>query len=447
MTMVGSLEWPFATHATAISARRPATRQYEGAPRVDTNHNFLQTGGQPVSDRMRELLARAAQDHVYEQRSTGQVLDEIHQRLEGIEWLLREVRERELTGLTTQLDSVRGQVDELYGKPPEWAEGLAEHIESVGEKVKPVAELPSLWADVGVIAENVDEGLSRIQTVLDSSKSITDATLRAAQQMDELTKRLDRLAGTMEAASVRFNRLDKTLADLGHRSEKLEHQINGVAGKVDQSLSDMAERVEQGLDAVNGRVEGVGGRLDGIDGRVEGLSGKLKGVEGHFQGLEAKIEGVDDRVDGVNQRIGQLPVTLEIGELHRKLAAIGDRPFIDPTDRFDALEKRLAEAIDPLIDELRARPDRDEAEETLSKIIESSRADITKHMEILREDLLRQVGGVHDDVSKKVDDVQHDMSKRMTSVHEDLMKRLMTLEETMLALAEALFRPRRESKE
>ncbi len=41
---------------------------------------------------------------------------------------------------------------------PEWAEGLAEHIESFGERVKPVAEpLPALWADVGVVAENVDE--------------------------------------------------------------------------------------------------------------------------------------------------------------------------------------------------------------------------------------------------------------------------------------------------
>jgi hypothetical protein len=39
------------------------------------------------------------------------------------------------------------------------------------------------------------------------------------------------------------------------------------------------------------------------------------------------------------------------------------------------------------------------------------------------------------------------MTGRMTAVHEDLMKRLITLEETMLALAEALFRPRRESKE
>ncbi|MCO5999126.1 hypothetical protein NE234_37690 [Actinoallomurus sp. WRP9H-5] len=414
---------------------------------MDTNHNFLQTGGQPVSDRMRELLARAAQDHVYEQRSTGQLLDEIHQRLEGIEWLLREVRERELTGLTTQLDTVRGQVDELCGKPPEWAEGLAEHIESVGEKVKPVAELPSLWADVGVIAENVDEGLSRIQAVLDSSRSITEATLQAAQQMDDLTKRLDRLAGTMEAASVRFNRLDKTLADLGHRSEKLEHEINGVAGKVDQSLHDMAERVEQGLEAVNGRVEGVGGRLDGIDGRLEGLSGKIRGVEGHFPALEAKVDGACDRVEGVDQQIARLPVTLEINELHRKVAAIGDRPFIDPTDRFDALEKRLSEAVDPLLDELRARPDRDETEETLSKIIEASRVDLTKHMEILREDLLRQVVGVHDDVSQRVVGAQHDMTKQVTTVHEDLMKRLVTLEETMLALAEALLRPRRDGKD
>ncbi|MEV0404514.1 hypothetical protein [Actinoallomurus sp. NPDC050550] len=414
---------------------------------MDTNHNFLQTGGQPVSDRMRELLARAAQDHVYEQRSTGQLLDEIHQRLEGIEWLLREVRERELTGLTTQLDTVRGQVDELFGKPPEWAEGLAEHIESVGERVKPVAELPSLWADVGVIAENVDEGLARIQAVLDSSRSITDATLQAAQQMDDLTKRLDRLAGTMEAASVRFNRLDKTLADLGHRSEKLEHEINGVAGKVDQSLNDMAERVEQGLEAVNGRVEGVGGRLDGIDGRLEGLSGKLRGVEGHFQALEAKVDGASDRVEGVDQQISRLPVTLEITELHRKIAAIGDRPFIDPTDRFDALEKRLSEAVDPLIDELRARPDRDETEETLTKVIDASRVDLTKHMEMLREDLLRQVVGVHDDVTQRVTGVQHDVTKQVTTVHEDLMKRLVTLEETMLALAEALLRPRRDSKD
>jgi chromosome segregation ATPase len=396
---------------------------------LETNHNFLQSPGQPVSDRMRELLALAAQDHVYEQRSSGQILDEIRQRLEAIEWLLREVREREFGGLTGQLDTVRVQIDELCGKPPEWAEGLAEHIESVGERVKPVAELPSLWADVGVISENVDEGLNRMQ-------SVTEATLQAAQQMDELTKRLDRLAGTMEAASVRFNRLDKTLADLGHRSEKLEHRLSGITGKVDQSLRELAERVEQGLEAVNGRVEGVGGRLNGLDGRLEGLSGKISGVESSFEGLDRKLDGVDDRVEAVNQRVGRLPATLDVHELHRKITALGERPYIDPTDRFDALEKRLAEAVDPLIDELRARPDRAEAEETLAKIVEASRVDLTKHLEIIREDVLRGVNGVQGDVAGKVG-----------GVHEDLMKRLLTLEETMLALAEALLRPRREARE
>ena len=57
-----------------------------------SDHTLLQAGSQTaISDRMRELLARAAQDHVYEQRTQGAVLDEIRQRLEGMEWLLREV--------------------------------------------------------------------------------------------------------------------------------------------------------------------------------------------------------------------------------------------------------------------------------------------------------------------------------------------------------------------
>src|SRR5882757_1915429 len=149
------LRWALQHHCHShISEGQVFADRHTKEHRVETNHNFLQAGGQPVSDRMRELLARAAQDHVYEQRSQGQVLDEIRQRLEGMEWLLREVRERELSGLTGDLNTVRGQVDELSAKPPEWAEGLAEHIEAVGERVKPVAELPALWADVGVVAEN-----------------------------------------------------------------------------------------------------------------------------------------------------------------------------------------------------------------------------------------------------------------------------------------------------
>lgn len=377
---------------------------------METNHNFLHTG-QPVSDRMRELLARAAQDHVYEQRSYGQLLDEIRQRLEGMEWLLREVRERELNGITGQLEGVRGQVDELTGRPPAWAEGLAEHIDAVGERVKPVAELPALWADLGVVAENVDEGLSRMQAVVDAAQHMTDVTRQATERMDGVAKRLDKLQGSMEAASVRFNRLDKSVAELGHRAEKLEHSVNAVSGRVDQSLTDMAARTEQGLQAVHGRLEGVGGRLDGLDGRLDGLAGR--------------IDGVDDRIVSTGTRIDHLPAALDVGELHRRLAELADRPSFDQSDRFDALEKRLADGLDPLADQLRARPGRDEIEETAARI----------------------VAAAHADVGKRVDDVHEEVGRRVTKAHEDVLGRLTSLEETMLALAEALLRPRRDGAE
>lgn len=503
---------------------------------METNHNFLQTGGQPVSDRMRELLARAAQDHVYESRSQGQVLDEIRQRLEGMEWLLREVRERELSSLTGQLDGVRGRVDELTGRAPEWAEGLAEHIEAVGERVKPVSELPALWADVGVVAENVDESLARLQAIMDSAQHILDANTVASQRMAEMTKWLDKLQSSMEAASVRFNRLDKSLAELGHRSEKLEHTISGITGRVEQSLGETAERTDQGLAALGARIEGLGGRLDGLDGRLEGLTGK--------------IDGFDSRFDALGERLGQLPAALEIKEIHRRLNDLAQRPAIDYGDRFDDLERQVSTVTDPLIVELRSRPDRGEVEDTVTKIVDAAHHDLARRLddtartvqddvkrrvdgmqddllrrvdeavegvgkqvgtvredlgkrfdgaheevarrfEHVRDDISKRFDDVHDDVAKRVenvfeevvrrsdavhdevskrtdavheevakrseyvqselgrrvDSVQEDVSKKVSEVHQDVLKRLATLEETMLALAEALLRPRRDGKE
>lgn len=443
---------------------------------MDTNHTFLQAGAQPVSDRMRELLARAAQDHVYDQRSQGQVLDEIRQRLEGLEWLLREVRERELGDMTGQLENVRDQVEVYAGAPPEWARGLAEHLGVVAERIKPVGELPSVWADVSIVAEHMDEALSRLQTVVEFANQVTEATQQATRRTDELFKRLDKLQGSMEAASVRFNRIDKSLAELGHRAEKLEHQVNSVSGRSDQSLNELAERFELGLEAVNGRVEGVGGRLDGVDGRLDGIdgrftgvSGKLDGIDGRFDGIDGRFEGVDDRIDVVNERIGQLPVALDVGDLHRKLGELASRPVHDPTGRFDALDKRLTETVTPLVDELRARPDRVQFEETISKIVTTAHSDVTKRVDVMGDEVRKRVDGVHENVTrrveianeavtqrvenaseavaKRVENVQEDVRKTMGAAHDDMLKRLATLEETMIALAEALLRPRAEGKE
>lgn len=415
-----------------------------------TNHEFLPQGGQTgISDRMRDLLARAAQDHVVEQNYQGAASEELRQRLEGMEWLLRELREREIGGLTQATELLAARLDELATKPPAWAERLAEHIGEVSDRLKPVAELPALWADVGVVSESVDEALGRLQ-------SIADAARQSALRVEEFGERLDRLHGHMEAAAGRFGRLDKAIGDLTQRTEGLDEQLGSVAETMNERLGEVAGRVEERiasntasvrkgldetgsrlerelgglagrLDGLDGRIEGLNGSFDGLEGRFEGVDGRLDGLEGRFGGLDGRLEGVqgrldgldghldgvdgrfegmdgnlralDDRLDGIGERIGGLPGAAETNEMQRKLDELTSRPILDYGHRLDALDKQFTEAVDPILAELRSRPDREEVEETVSKIVDSA--------------------------------------------HDELSKRLGSLEETMLALAEALLRPQR----
>ncbi len=81
------------------------------------NHILLR-GNQPAAaDRMRELLARTVQDQFADQRSNAGALEDIRQRMEGLEWLVKEVREREVPGMTARLDSLARHLEEA-GRTP-----------------------------------------------------------------------------------------------------------------------------------------------------------------------------------------------------------------------------------------------------------------------------------------------------------------------------------------
>lgn len=293
-----------------------------------SNHAWGQTG---VSDRMRDLLARASEDHVYEQRSQDAAIDEIRQRLEGLEWLTRELRERELGGLVGQLETVEGRLSALTDKAPGWAETLAEHIAKVGERVEPVTGLPS---DVGAVSERVDDALGRLQT-------LADATQRSLQQVEALAERMEQLQASMESAAVRFSRLDKALGGLSQRSDRLEAQVNTIGELMTGGLADLSARTEQQLgevtdnvrstvsDAMNGSIpqhldglkgsveqkleafggtvstgmESVGGRVEQLTGRIESLDGRLEGIDGRLEGIDGRVDGVDGRLEGVQGRL------------------------------------------------------------------------------------------------------------------------------------------------
>src|SRR6202012_3875910 len=149
---------PAAGHQLA-SGNTPWLRS---TPMDQSANHLLMRGGQPgPADRMRDLLARTVQDHVTDQRSHASALEEIRKHLEGLEWLVKEVREHELTDLATQLtvqtEGMRRQLDEASETTPAWARALPEQLQSLNAQMKPVAELPALWADLGVVSENVDQ--------------------------------------------------------------------------------------------------------------------------------------------------------------------------------------------------------------------------------------------------------------------------------------------------
>jgi DNA repair ATPase RecN len=164
------------------------------------NHIPFRANQPDVADRMRELLARTVQDHVADQRSNADTLEHIRRQMEGLEWLVKEVRERELPGLTSRLDSLSQYLDEAAHKPPSWAESLAEHVDVLRIQLAPVADLRSLWTDVGTITQDVGQALPQLAAV---SENIT-AAVEALRVQDERLGRLQQSAGklqmSMEAA-------------------------------------------------------------------------------------------------------------------------------------------------------------------------------------------------------------------------------------------------------
>ena len=181
------------------------------------------------------------------------------------------VREREMTGLTAQLDQLAGHLDQAAAKPPAWAESLAEHIELLRTQVTPLAELPSLWAGLGTVAENVEQALPRLQTVCDKIGQALEALWAQDERLGKLQLGVGKLQQSMETAAGRFSRLDKAVAELAQHTTQLDKEISGVKGRTEVGLATLAGQ---------GRPERRGHRGQGRSGRDHGLRHPRPGRDG-----------------------------------------------------------------------------------------------------------------------------------------------------------------------
>jgi chromosome segregation ATPase len=259
---------------------------------------------------MRSMLVRAAEIRDSEQQQIFDALDEIHARLAP--------------------------------------------LESLGSVRKRLSEMPDR-TEVSVLAERVDEALSRLEAqdgviaaLFRAVESIVD---KLAKPFAELGGRLDGMAGRFEGVAGRMDGLEDRIAGLHKRIDDLDHHLD----RQDARLDGLPAAVHGPVREQMGTTEaGLRSRLDEIDKGVhESLSTALESVTQRLDVLSSRLDGLEESVGG---RISS--VTERLGALD---GALAHRPDVDS---LSGLVRQANEES-----ELRYTAQLDEAMATFAEII------------------------------------------------------------------------------
>jgi chromosome segregation ATPase len=225
-------------------------------------HHILLRGNQPAAaDRMRELLARTVQDQFADQRSNAGALDDSRQRMEGLEWLVKEVRElAQRTGqLDKELSAVKGRAEMSFG---------------------------ALAAKVDQSAETTTRQLTQSMAAMTATvDGLSDNVVGVGSQVDVL-------GGQVQAVHGRIERLDERLADTDDK-----------------------------LGSVHARLTSADDKLGALDTRLTAADGKIGSTDARVAALDARLERLDERLDDQYDRVSAIDHTL--GATDTMLGAIG----------------------------------------------------------------------------------------------------------------------------
>jgi archaellum component FlaC len=301
-------------------------------------------------EKMRAMLGRASELRADEQRQVVDLLDEVRTRLTPVEEFVIESRGR-----------------------------LAATHVNVGSIQERLSTLPDR-TEVSVIAERLDEALSRIDAQDEALRQVT-AVLAALNE---------RVGAPLDALDARFE---------------------GVAG----------------------RFEGVSGRLDGLDDRLQHLHSRLDELDGSVQRIQGGVDALPGVLDipAVHRRFDELAGSVhqrfddDLGRVHGRLEELLSRPAVDPTERLDTVASRidqlgervegvsgrvravdesvrnnigtlsgsLEQGIDKLQSVMEGRPDREEFGRALRKTQQESERRITQQLDSVLADFAEVVIG------------------------------------------------------
>jgi hypothetical protein len=216
---------------------------------------------------MRSMLVRAAEIRDSEQQQIFDALDEIHARLAP--------------------------------------------LESLGSVRKRLSEMPDR-TEVSVLAERVDEALSKLETqdgsITAISRAVESIVDKLATPFAELGGRLDGMAGRFEGVAGRMDGLEDRIAGLHKRIDDLDHHLDRQDARLDGLPAAVHGPVR---DQIGITETGFRSRLDEVDKGVhESLSVALESVTHLLGALSTRLdtveEGVGGRISSVTERLGAM---------------------------------------------------------------------------------------------------------------------------------------------
>ncbi len=289
-------------------------------------------------EKMRAMLARAADLRSDEQRQVVDLIDEVRVRLTPLEGFAADGRSR----IVETLDAVT----------------------SIKNRVGDLAER----SEVASVSSRVDETMSRIAgqdavlaQVISAMTALSD---RVGSPLEALQARLEGVAGRFEGVSGRLDGLDDRLQHLHSRLDELDTTIGRVQGTVESLPAQLdPASVHRRFDELSG---GVQQRLDEEFGRVHGRMDDLAARPAvdpteRFDGLAAKLEQLAERLEALAGRV----------------KAVDD----SVRNNAGAISGSLEQGVDKISHAVDARPDRDELGRTLQRSQQDSERRITQQLD------------------------------------------------------------------
>jgi len=209
-------------------------------------------GGSPA-ERMRELLARSTADHAAIERATATAMDDIRQRLAGLERVVAEVREH--TG--TDQDS---------------ASRTAEQISTQAQRL----------AGMSATLDGLTAGLSTFSAQL---SSIDGRLANADTRLAGADIKLASTEGRVSALDTRFERLDERLDDQYDRVTSIDNRLAATDGRLTLLGSQFTEALKPLAEELRARP---------VRSEIEAVVTKV--VEAIHGDISARLTSLEDTV-------------------------------------------------------------------------------------------------------------------------------------------------------